>query len=85
MRGARRTATVRAITDLSVVSLDRRDFGTLVRVLPHLLDTAEQTPGHAVEHVPTPASLPATRPTDEPRTEIRKLGLEELDQLRQRK
>ena len=85
LRGARRTATVRALSDLNVVSLDRKDFGTLVRVLPHLLDTAERTPVHAAAHVPTPASMPAVAPAEEPRTEIRKLQAEELDQLRQRK
>ena len=41
LRGQPRTATVRALTDLSVVSLDRKDFGTLVRVMPHLLDTVD--------------------------------------------
>ena len=72
LRGARRTATVRALTDLSVVSLDRKDFGTLVRVLPHLLDTAERAPVHTTNHVPTPAALDTAR-------------AEESDQLRQRK
>ena len=86
LRGARRTATVRALTDLNLVSLDRKDFGTLVRVLPHLLDTAERTPVHAPAHVPTPASLPAVRPSPAgPRTEVRKLEPDELDQLNQRK
>lgn len=84
LRGGRRTATVRALTDLTVVSLDRKDFGTLVRVLPHLLDTAEQAPVHAAP-IPTPVALPAQPAVSEPRTEIRRLTPEESEQLRQRK
>jgi NADH dehydrogenase len=38
LRGEHRNATVRALTDLSVVSLDQKDFATLVRVMPHVLD-----------------------------------------------
>jgi len=45
LRGARRSATVRALSDLAVVSLDRKDFGTLVRVMPHLLDTVDDGAG----------------------------------------
>lgn len=58
LRGSRRTATVRALTDLAVVSLDRKDFGTLVRVMPHLLDTVDDTAG------PLRASPPARERTE---------------------
>jgi NADH dehydrogenase len=77
LRGSGRTATVRAITDLAVVSLDRRDFGMLVRVLPHILDTVgEQSPR---EPVPVRVDTPG------PSTELRALTAEELEQLGQRK
>lgn len=85
LRGARRTATVRAVTDLNVVSLDRKDFGTLVRVLPHLLDQVEQAPVHAAPPTPTPASIQVPAALSEPSTELRRLTREELDQLGQRK
>ena len=57
LREAPRTATVRALTDLAVVSLDRKDFSTLVRVMPHLLDTKDETLGspQAVATVDRPA------------------------------
>lgn len=79
LRGARRTATVRALTDLAVVSLDRKDFGTLVRVMPHLLDTVA-----AAHDLPLSGANSATA-AGEPRTELRRLSPEESEQLRERK
>ena len=81
LRGSGRTATVRALTDLAVVSLDRRDFGMLVRVLPHILDTVDHQP-------PTTAPAPTPQPavmTPGPSTELRALTPEELQELGQRK
>jgi ATP-binding cassette subfamily B protein len=42
LREVKRTATVRALTDVQVISMDRRDFSTLVEHLPYLRDSVER-------------------------------------------
>lgn len=54
----KRTATVRALTDVQVISIDRRDFSTLVGHLPYLRESVER---FANEHLESDVARRATQ------------------------